>query len=319
MKQKQEKDKGKSKQKNERKTKRSLAGKEKAVSRMLWKRAMWKLLVTVVGALIYAVGVGFFLEPNRLSAGGVAGIALLISQTPIPLGTGIWILILNIPVLLIGMRKFGLRFLGLTILALLISSPLIDLFASFGALTEEPMLAALSGGALMGTGMGLLFRAGSSSGGLDIVTKLLHIKYQHIKSGVIFLVLDAVIILLTMAVFRDINLGLYAAVAILVSSYLMNTVLYGTDEARVVYIVSDSGGDIAQALLQRQNLGATFLSGYGAYTGKEKRVLMCVMRPKQLPYARELVASVDRNAFMIVTGASSVFGEGFKSYTAEEL
>ncbi len=317
MKQKQEKN--KSKQKTERKAERSLAKKEKAASRILWKRAMWKLLVTVAGALIYAVGVGFFLEPNRLSAGGVAGIALLMSQTPIPIGTGIWILILNIPVLLIGMRKFGLRFLGLTILALLISSPLIDLFASLGALTEEPMLAALSGGALMGTGMGLLFRAGSSSGGLDIVTKLMHIKYQHIKSGVIFLALDTVIILLTMAVFRDINLGLYASVAILVSSYLMNTVLYGTDEARVVYIVSDSGEDIAQALLQRQNLGATFLSGYGAYTGKEKRVLMCVMRPKQLPYARELVASVDRNAFMIVTGASSVFGEGFKSYTAEEL
>lgn len=302
----------KEKQKNKRK-------KTEWVSLTVWKHALWKLAVTVAGALIYAVGVGFFLEPNNLSAGGVAGIALLVSQTPVPIGTGIWILILNIPVLLVGLKKFGLRFLGLTILALLISSPLIDLFASLGALTEEPMLAALSGGALMGTGMGLLFRAGSSSGGLDILTKLLHMKYPHIKSGMIFLALDAVIILLTMAVFRNINIGLYAAVAILVSSYLMNTVLYGTDEARVVYIVSDNGDELAQALLQRQNLGATFLSGYGAYTGKEKRVLMCVMRPKQLPYARELVASVDRNAFMIVTGASSVFGEGFKSYTAEEL
>lgn len=277
----------------------------------------FRLLMALAGALIYAVGLGFFLEPNRLSAGGVAGIALLLSQV-LPIGTGILILILNIPILLLGMWKFGIRFLGMTVGALLLSSPLIDLFASWGALTEQPLLAAMAGGALMGTGMGVLYRAGASSGGLDIVTKLIHVRFPYIKTGVLYLLLDTLIVAVTAVVFKDIDLALYAAIGILVSTYLMNIVLYGSDEARMVYLISDRPDEIA-ALLIKQDRGVTVLQGYGAYSGNEKKVLLCVMRPKELPYARELVASCDPNAFMIVAGASAVFGEGFKAYGAEDL
>lgn len=276
-----------------------------------------RLLVALAGTLIYAVGLGFFLEPNRLSAGGIAGIALLLSQV-LPIGTGILILILNIPILLLGMWKFGARFLGLTIGALLISSPLIDLFASWGALTDQPLLAGLAGGALMGTGMGLLYRAGASSGGMDILTKLVHLRFPYLKTGAIYLVLDAIVVTVTGFVFRNIDLALYAGLGILVSTYLLNIVLYGSDEARMVYIISNQPEELASMLI-KQDRGVTFLQGYGAYSGNEKKVLLCVMRPKELPYARELVASCDPNAFMIVAGASAVFGEGFKSYGAEDL
>lgn len=282
------------------------------------KRAAFRLLMALAGALIYAVGLGFFLEPNRLSAGGVAGIALLISQV-VPIGTGILILLLNIPIMLLGMWKFGVRFMGMTVGVLLISSPLIDLFASWGALTEQPLLAAMAGGALMGSGMGVLYRAGASSGGMDVLTKLLHLRFPYVKTGILYLLLDAAIVAVTAVVFRDIDLALYAAIGILVSTYLMNIVLYGSDEARMVYIICDKPEELAEQLMKKQDRGVTLLQGYGAYSGKEKRVLLCVMRPKDLPYTRELVASCDPNAFMIVAGASAVFGEGFKPYSAEDL
>lgn len=282
------------------------------------RHVLYKFMMTTVGAVIYAAGVGLFLDPMHLSAGGVAGIAQILSVF-LPISTGMLIIVLNIPILLLGMWKFGVRFLGLTAYTIVLSSPLIDLFSSFGGLTHDPLLAALAGGALLGTGMGFLFRSGSSSGGLDVITKVLRLRYPHIKTGVIFFVLDAFIIGASVFAFGTLDLGLYATVGILVSTFLMNYMLYGSDEARMVYIVSNEPQSVADELLQKLDLGGTFLSGYGAYTGKEKRVLMCVMRPKQLPAAREVVASIDPSAFLIVAGVSAVFGEGFKAHNAEEL
>ena len=282
------------------------------------KHALYKFLMTTVGAIIYAAGIGLFLEPMHLSAGGVAGIAQIISEF-LPITTGTLILVFNVPILLLGMWKFGIKFLGLTAYTIVLSSPLIDLFSSFGGLTKEPLLAALAGGALLGAGMGFLFRSGSSSGGVDVITKVLRLRFPHIKTGVIFFVLDAVIIGASAFVFGTLDLGLYATVGILASTFVMNYLLYGSDEARMVYIVSNEPQAVADELLQKLDLGGTFLNGYGAYTGKEKLVLMCVMRPKQLPAAREVAASIDPNAFLIVAGVSAVFGEGFKAHNSEDL
>lgn len=282
------------------------------------KQTLNKIFLTTVGAVIYAVGVGLVLEPIHLSAGGIAGISQILSEF-LPVSTGTLILLLNIPILFLGMWKFGVRFLGLTAYAIVLSSPLIDVFAAFGGLTQDPVLGALAGGALLGVGMGVLFRAGASSGGVDIITKVVRLYFPHIKTGIIFFVLDAFIIGATAFVFGNLDLALYATVGILISTFVMNYVLYGSDEARMVYIVSNKPQEVADDLLKKLDLGGTFLNGFGAYTGKEKLVLMCVMRPKQLPAAREVVASHDPEAFLIVAGVSAVFGEGFKAHTSEEL
>lgn len=283
-----------------------------------FKHAIYKFLMTTFGAVLYAAGIGLFLDPMHLSAGGVAGISQILSEF-LPISTGTLILVLNVPILLLGVWKFGIKFLGLTAYTIVLSSPLIDLFTSFGGLTKEPLLAALAGGALLGAGMGFLFRSGSSSGGVDVITKVLRLRFPHIKTGVIFFVLDAIIIGASAIVFGALDLGLYATVGILASTFVMNYLLYGSDEARMVYIISNEPQAVADELLQKLDLGGTFLNGYGAYTGKEKRVLMCVMRPKQLPSAREVVASIDPSAFLIVAGVSAVFGEGFKAHNAEDL
>lgn len=276
-----------------------------------------KLFMTTVGAVLYAVSIGLFLDPNHLSAGGVTGIAQIVSEY-LPIGTGTLSLLMNIPIMFLGMWKFGWRFFALTGYALVLSAPLIDVFVAH-PLTNDPVLAALAGGALLGVGMGILFRAGSSSGGVDIITKVIRLRFPHVKTGVIFFILDAIIIGASALVFGNLDIGLYATIGILITTFVMNYVLYGSDEARMVYIISNEPQKIANLLLAELNLGGTFLNGYGAYTGKEKKVLMCVMRPKQLPAAREVAASVDPGAFLIVAGVSAVFGEGFKAHNAEEL
>ena len=278
---------------------------------------MKKLFMTTVGAVLYAVSIGLFLDPNHLSAGGVTGIAQIVSEY-LPIGTGTLSLLMNIPIMFLGMWKFGWRFFALTGYALVLSAPLIDVFVAH-PLTNDPVLAALAGGALLGVGMGILFRAGSSSGGVDIITKVIRLRFPHVKTGVIFFILDAIIIGASALVFGNLDIGLYATIGILITTFVMNYVLYGSDEARMVYIISNEPQKIANLLLEQLNMGGTFLNGYGAYTGKEKKVLMCVMRPKQLPAAREVAASVDPGAFLIVAGVSAVFGEGFKAHNAEEL
>ena len=287
------------------------------VQRLSARQWATKLFLVVVGSVLYAASIGFFLDPNHLSAGGVAGVGQIVNEF-VPIGTGILVLLLNVPILFLGLWKFGFRFFALTGLTLLISSPLIDVFAMH-PLTEDRVLAAIGGGALLGVGMGVLFRAGASSGGLDIITKVIRLAVPHLKTGVIFFALDAVIISASAIVFGGLDVALYATVGILISTFVMNYVLYGSDEARMVYIISNEPQKTADLLLEKLDLGGTFLNGYGAYTGKEKKVLMCVMRPKQLPAARELAASVDPSAFLIVAGVSAVFGEGFKAHNAEDL
>ncbi len=291
--------------------------KDTAVKKLSIRQWLIKLFLVVAGSVIYAASIGLFLDPNHLSAGGVAGVAQIASEY-VPVGTGILVLLLNIPILFLGLWKFGWRFFALTGLVLAVSSPLIDLFSLY-PLTKDPVLAAFGGGVLLGVGMGVLFRAGASSGGLDIITKVIRLRIPHLKTGVIFFALDALIIGASAVVFGGLDVALYATVGILISTFVMNYVLYGSDEARMVYIISNEPQQTADLLLEKLNLGGTFLDGYGAYTGKEKKVLMCVMRPKQLPAARELAASVDPGAFLIVAGVSAVFGEGFKAHNSEEL
>lgn len=290
---------------------------KKTVQKLSAKQWLTKLFLVVVGSVLYAGSIGFFLDPNNLSAGGVAGVGQILSEF-LPVGTGTLVLLLNLPILFLGLWKFGVRFFALTGLTLLVSSPLIDLFC-LHPLTKDPVLAAMGGGVLLGVSMGILFRAGSSSGGLDIITKVVRLGFPHIKTGVIFFALDAIIIGASAVVFGGLDVALYATMGILISTFVMNYVLYGSDEARMVYIISNKPEEVADLLLVNLSLGGTFLNGYGAYTGKEKKVLMCVMRPKQLPAARELAASVDPGAFLIVAGVSAVFGEGFKAHNAEEL
>ncbi len=274
----------------------------------------------IFGSLLFAAGVGLFLDPNSLAPGGVSGISIIISHfyNAIPVGT--WVILINIPILAIGVWKLGFKILVPTLVALAISTTAMNIFTQYiPPLTLNPLLACAAGGVLSAAGVGFVFRGGATTGGTDIIVKLLRLKFKHIPTGTIFLFADGLVCLISGIVFKDIDKALYAGISLCISMYVLNVVLYGSDEARMVYIISEKDNVIAERLLADLDVGATYLYGCGAYTNNEKKVLMCAMKMQILPQARSLVREIDTNAFMIVTKATSVFGEGFKSHTEDDL
>lgn len=281
-------------------------------------RRVLEYLVIAVGSFIYAVAVSLFLDPNMLAPGGVTGISVILNRVT-GVETGTWILLLNIPILLLGAWKFGLRFIISTVYCIVLTSVFTNLLTPIGAVTEDPFLAALAGAALMALSIGWVFKAGATTGGIDIIIKVLRLKIPHLKTGSLYLMMDAVVVTLSAFVFKDIDRALYAGGVVLVASFLLDVVLYGRDEAKLIYIISDRSEDIAKRLLEELDIGVTYMQGYGAYSGKDKKVIMCVMRKPLSPKAEEIVKQEDHQAFMIVTSAMEIYGEGYKSYFSEKL
>ncbi|HHT53653.1 MAG TPA: YitT family protein [Clostridiales bacterium] len=293
------------------------------ITKLKRKLLLRQFLLMSVGSIIYAAAIAFFLDPNRLMAGGVTGISIIISHLVSWVQTGTVIIVLNIPLFALGFWKFGRNFIFYTVYATLLSSLAMNFFSScFAAylpLTDDLLLASLVGGALVAVGLGLVFLAGGTTGGSDILIKIIRIKYRHMKTSSIFLIVDSIIIAASAIVFRNIELALYSAVVLVVSSRVLDLVLYGPDGAKLVYIISDRPEEIADRLMRQLDVGVTFLEGEGAYTRKNKKVLMCASRKQVFPKIRAIVTEIDEMAFMIVSSAQEIFGEGFKNYKSMDF
>ena len=272
----------------------------------------------LVGSLLYAAAIALFLDPNQLAPGGVSGIAIILNYL-IHVPTGTLILLMNIPLLALGMWKLGWRFVLSTLVAVVASSVFTDLLAPFGPLTDDPLLAAAAGGALLAVGMGILFKLGATSGGTDILIRVIKLKHKHLKTGTLFLATDCCVIAASALVFRNVDLALYAAIATILSSFCLDLVLYGRDEDKLVYLITDHEKAIANRLLEELEIGVTYLQGQGAYTRDNKKVILCAMAKRLLPRVQEIAMEEDPCAFLIVTSASEIFGEGFKDISAPRL
>lgn len=273
-----------------------------------------------LGSVIFAAGVACFLDPNSIAPGGISGVAIIITKFFDLFPTGTLIALINVPILLLGTIKFGFKFLASTMYAVLVSSIAVDTIGALvGPLTDNLLLAAVAGAVLVGGGVGLVFRTGATTGGTDVIVKLLRLKWRHLPTGFVFGFVDGCVCLASGIVFQNLEVMIYAAIALMIQSMIMNKVLYGGDGARMIYVISSKNDEIAQRLMKEVDVGATYVHGNGAYTGKDYEVLMVVMRARLLPRARDVVKQVDDGAFMIVTNATSVFGEGFKKYDSEEV
>jgi len=275
------------------------------------------ILITIA-ASIYSAAISLFLDPNSMAPGGVTGISMILNRFT-HIETGTWILVINIPILLVGMWKFGFKFLLSTIYCTIVTSIATNLLTPFGAVTEDKLLAALVGGALMAVAMGIVFKAGASSGGTDIIIKLLRLRFPHLKTGNLFFITDALIVAASAFFMADIDTALYAGLVVVINSLLLDVVLYGRDGAKMIFIISDRHEKIAERLLDELDLGVTYISATGAYTGKEKQVIMCIMRKILSPKAEEVVRQEDHSAFMIITNATEIYGEGYKSIFSQKL
>ena len=282
------------------------------------KRSMEEYAVITAASFVYALAVGLFLDPNSLAPGGVTGIAIILNRLS-GLETGTWILIINLPILALGAWRFGFRFIVSTLYCTALTSFFTNLVTPLGAVTKDPFLAALAGSALLAVGIGLVFKAGATTGGTDIIVKVLRVRFPYLKTGFLFLLTDALIVATSAVVFGDIDSALYAAVAAILTSFILDIVLYGRDGAKLIYIISDRSEDITRRLLQELDIGVTHIQGSGAYSGREKNVILCAIK-KQIAYKAEAnVKEEDPLAFMIVTSAMEIYGEGYKSYFSELL
>lgn len=285
---------------------------------MNWKKVSWNVLGIVLGSFMYACGISLFLDPNNLAPGGLIGIAVILNRL-LGLETGTLFFLLNIPVVCLGLWKFGPRFIGSTFFAIAINSVFTNDMAGFGVVTTDPLLASLAGSILVGAGIAFVFRSGATTGGIDIIIKIIRMKYKHLKTGHLFLSIDIVIVVISGFVFQDFNIVMYALIAVVVSGRVIDYVLYGGDEAKLIYVISDHADQIADRILKEMSVGATFLKGQGAFTGNDKKVILCAVRKNQSPKLEEIVKLEDKKAFLIISSAHEIYGEGYKNIYKEKL
>ncbi len=277
-----------------------------------------KYLTITAASLIFGVGISLFIDPNNLAPGGASGLSIILSRL-FPIETGTMFLLINIPILILGAWKFGVKFILSTLYATFAVSASTNLFQQLPPLTTQPLLGAVFGGVLVAAGVGYVLRAGATTGGTDIIVKCLRLKKPHLKTGTIFLAVDSIIIGIGGIVFGNVEAVLYSVISAVVTSYVLDMILYGRDEAKLVYIISNCSAAITERILKELNIGVTHLSGTGAYKGEEKKVIFCVVRKQIAHKVEEIVKQEDGSAFMIITSATEIYGEGYKSYFGEKL
>lgn len=282
----------------------------------------WRnLLMIVFGSAVFSLGFDIFLEPSGISCGGVSGIAMLIvygTQSEV-LTVGILSAVINIPLFFFGYHKIGKQFFFGSMLGMAVSSVCFDLFALLPAPTVEPLVAALFGGVMSGAGLGIVFIAGASTGGVDIVARLLKLRFRNFPIGKILLCMDLCTAVATGIVYGEFNNTLYSAITLFLSSTVLDKVVYGLDYSKVALIISDKHEEIAVAIDSQLDRGVTLLRGRGFYRRADKDILLSAVKRKQLAQLKELVMSIDPNAFLILQDAHQVLGDGFKRYDRNEL
>lgn len=277
-----------------------------------------KILFILVGCFFYAAGIGLFLDPNMLAPGGVVGISVILSHS---LGgdTGTWYFLLNIPIIILGWWKFGGRFIINSFYAIALNSIFTNIFSIFPAVTNNKLLAAVAGSLLVGSGLGLVLKTGATTGGMDIVIKILRRKYPSIKTSTFFVTIDLIIVAISGFVFRDFNLAMYAFITVALNGKVMGYILYGEDEANLIYIVAEQPEMMLQRILSEMDIGATILSGKGAYSNREKQIIMCVVKKRTTPVLQEIIREEDPKAFLIISSANEIYGEGYKNIALDPL
>lgn len=278
----------------------------------IWSAVLMYVKI-LLGSVSFAVGFRFFLYPNAIVSGGVTGISMIINYlTGAPVG--VMMIVINIPLFVFAWKEFGLGFMLSSLVGMLASSLMVDALSLLElSITSEPFLACVYGGIFSGLGLGLVYSSGATTGGIDIVAKFLRSKFPFVNLGTMLLSLDVVVIAIFALLFKKYDSSMYAIVAMFISSKMVDLVLYGASNSKLCFIISDGYEEIKTAIVQSMSRGVTLLEGEGAYTGAQKKVILCAIKPQQIVELRKIVSEVDEGAFVIVTDSHEVFGNGFLS------
>lgn len=277
------------------------------------RRWIIDILVMILAAAIYSLGVHIFISPNDIAPGGVTGIAIILTNFW-GISVGTLIFLINIPLIIAGfilLNKTTMIKTMISVVLITVFTNLAEMFVPvYDASGGNGVVAAIFGGAAMGIGLGLGYNRESTSGGTDILTKIIGKYLPDFKLGGIQAVLDGIVVVLGFAVNRDVNTVLFAAIAIFVQSKLIDTIVYGSQESRFMLIFSENYKEIAEEILKQSN-GVTLFKGEGAYSGNERQVLATAVHRSNYSKVKRIVKTADPKAFVITTSANEVYGEGF--------
>ncbi len=280
---------------------------------------LWWLLRICIGSALFALGFDLFLAPNNFNAGGLSGLAQIIVNVLGFGSVGIVSALINIPLFIVSGVRIGKKFFFGSLVGMLSSSGALELFELLPVPTAEPLLAALYGGVICGVGLGIVFMSGASTGGSDIIVRLLQRKWRHMPIGTISILFDVVVVLLTGLVTMDMSKALYTGIVVFLTGKIIDLVVYSFDYSKVVLIISSEHEAIAQDIFDKLDRGVTYLHGEGGYKRDDKLVILAALKKHQVPDLKELVSMRDPNAFVIVQEAHQVLGDGFSHYTKDSL
>ena len=276
-------------------------------------------LKIIAGCALFGVGFNLFLAPSGLNAGGITGLSMVLVELLGFGSVGIVSAIINLPLFAIGGMKIGKKFFIDSLIGMLLISISVDAFSFLPKPETEILLGALYGGLICGFGLGMVFSTGGSTGGSDIIVRLLKLKYQYVPIGIITTIFDAVVAILTGLVFKNVNMALYSGVCIFVTGRVIDAVVYKFDYSKVVLIISKHHQEIAKKIGDDLHRGATYLDGQGVYSGQDTKVILTAVKKQQISELKELVVEIDPDAFIIVQEAHQVLGDGFARYSKYNL
>lgn len=275
-------------------------------------RVIYEYAAITFGSLLVALSLNLFLVPNKIAAGGFSGIATVVyyvSHYKLPVG--MTMLALNIPAFILGVKTIGIDFGVKSVYGTIALSVLTDLTTFLPCITYDKLLASVFGGALMGLGLAIVLLYGATTGGTEMLARIIHKFISFISVGQILLGLDVAVIAMASIVFKNYELGLWAVLTLFACSKVMDAILEGVNFAKALIIISDKSDIIAEKILKELDRGVTGLHGVGMWTKTEKNVLLCVVKRHEVSRVKNLVKSIDQKAFVILTDVREVLGEGF--------
>ncbi len=275
---------------------------------------LYDYVIITLGCLLFALGLTVFIYPNNISPGGVSGISALINHYFDFVPIGVCIVAINLPLVVVGFLKFRFSFIIKTAYAVLVSSTMIDVLSNvlpkFGV---ERLLSSLAAGVFVGTGLGVIMLKGGTTGGTDIIAKLVNLKFEFLSLGRLVLAVDAIIVSLSAYVYRDFESLLYSLLFLFVSAVVIDKLIYGANVGKIVYIITDSHKEVTNEIYSQLGRGVTYINSVGSYTGKSQNMLMCVVRGYEVSKLIKIAKLIDSKAFLVVSDAGEILGQGFKN------
>lgn len=278
------------------------------------KQTVIDYLVIAIGAFIFSFGIAMFTSPNNIAPGGVSGIGTMLNHLfNIPIGSVI--IAVNIPLFIFSFKKFGRSFFKKSLFATFLTSSLIDVlpFILEKHYIYSPLLASIFGGVSIGVGVGIIFLRGGTTGGADILAKLIRLKYPHFSLGTLVFIIDAIIVISTLFVYGSIEALLYSTVSFFVTSRAVDAIIFGAARSKMLLIITTQPQQIAKRIMNDIQHGVTLIPASGGYTNEEKTILLSVVRPNEVAEINKIVKEIDRSAFTVITESNEVFGYGFQN------